>query len=95
MNIKEGIEKRFSVRAFTDEVPKMETIKEILNTANAAPSGGNIQPWKVYVLSKEAKSVLQNKLYITLIMEFKKKLNTISTQNLLLMSIKKEGMNVV
>ena len=51
MNIKEGIEKRFSVRAFTDEVPKLETIKEILKTANAAPSGGNIQPWKVYVLT--------------------------------------------
>ena len=58
MNIKEGIEKRFSVRAFTDEVPKMETIKEILKTANAAPSGGNIQPWKVYVLSEEAKKRL-------------------------------------
>ena len=68
MNIKEGIEKRFSVRAFTDEVPKMETIKEILNTANAAPSGGNIQPWKVYVLSKEAKKRLaEQTLYLSLI----------------------------
>ena len=44
MNIKEGIEKRFSVRAFTKEVPDMELISEILKTANAAPSGGNIQP---------------------------------------------------
>ena len=61
MNIKEGIEKRFSVRAFTDEVPKLETIKEILKTANAAPSGGNIQPWKVYVLSEEAKKRLAEK----------------------------------
>ena len=61
MNIKEGIEKRFSVRAFTDEVPKLETIKEILKTANAAPSGGNIQPWKVYVLSEEAKKRLAKK----------------------------------
>ena len=51
MNIKEGIEKRFSVRAFTNEVPSMEIIKEILKTANSAPSGGNIQPWKVYVLN--------------------------------------------
>ena len=61
MNIKEGIEKRFSVRAFTDEVPKLETIKEILKTANAAPSGGNIQPWKVYVLSEKAKKRLAEK----------------------------------
>ena len=61
MNIKESIEKRFSVRAFTEEVPKMETIKEIIKTANAAPSGGNIQPWKVYVLSEEAKKRLAEK----------------------------------
>ena len=95
MNIKEGIEKRFSVRAFTDEVPKLETIKEILKTANAAPSGGNIQPWKVYVLSEEAKKRLAEKTYIILIMVFKKKLNTIYIRSLLLMSIKKEDMNVV
>ena len=58
MNIKEGIEKRFSVRAFTKEVPDMKLISEILKTANAAPSGGNIQPWKVYVLSEQAKNNL-------------------------------------
>ena len=61
MNIKEGIEKRFSVRAFTDEVPSMDTIKEILITANSAPSGGNIQPWKVYVLNEETKQALVEK----------------------------------
>ena len=65
MNIKEGIEKRFSVRAFTKEVPDMKLISEILKTANAAPSGGNIQPWKVYVLNEQvknnlAKETLQN-----------------------------------
>ena len=61
MNIKEGIEKRFSVRAFTDEVPSMDTIKEILITANSAPSGGIIQPWKVYVLNEETKQALAEK----------------------------------
>ena len=61
MNIKEGIEKRFSVRAFKKEVPNMQLIREILKTANAAPSGGNIQPWKVYVLSEEAKKRLAEK----------------------------------
>ena len=61
MNIKEGIEKRFSVRAFTDEVPSMNIIKEILITANSAPSGGNIQPWKVYVLNEETKQALAEK----------------------------------
>ncbi len=61
MNIKEAIEKRFSVRAFTKEAPDMETIKEILKTAGTAPSGGNIQPWKVYVLSENAKQKLSEK----------------------------------
>ena len=61
MNIKEAIEKRFSVRAFTKEVPNMETIKEILKTAGTAPSGGNIQPWKVYVLNENAKQKLSDK----------------------------------
>ena len=61
MNIKEAIEKRFSVRAFTKEVPDMETIKAILKTAGTAPSGGNIQPWKVYVLKENAKNELSKK----------------------------------
>jgi len=61
MNIKEAIEKRFSVRAFTKEVPDIETIKAILKTAGTAPSGGNIQPWKVYVLTDRAKNELSKK----------------------------------
>ena len=61
MNIKEAIEKRFSVRAFTKEIPDIETIKAILKTAGTAPSGGNIQPWKVYVLSENTKNELSKK----------------------------------
>jgi len=61
MNIKEAIEKRSSVRAFTKEVPDIETIKAILKTAGTAPSGGNIQPWKVYVLKENAKNELSKK----------------------------------
>ena len=61
MNIKEAIEKRSSVRAFTKEVPDIETIKAILKTAGTAPSGGNIQPWKAYVLKENAKNELSKK----------------------------------
>ena len=39
MNIKEAIEKRFSVRAFTKEVPDIETIKAILKTAKSNLNG--------------------------------------------------------
>ena len=95
MNIKEGIEKRFSVRAFTKEVPDMKLISEILKTANAAPSGGNIQPWKVYVLNEQAKNNLAKETLQNFILEFKKKLNMTFIQNHLQMNTKKEDMNVV
>lgn len=40
---------RFSVRAFLDKpVPKSE-IEALLETAQRSPSGGNLQPWHVYV----------------------------------------------
>ena len=45
-----------SIRAFDGERPvARETILEILSTAGRAPSGSNIQPWHVYVVSGEIK----------------------------------------
>ena len=58
MNIKQLIESRYSVRSFLDKDVGFETVKSILDTANSAPSGGNIQPWKVYVLGKNSKNEL-------------------------------------
>ena len=58
MNIKQLIESRYSVRSFLDKDVSFETVKSILDTANSAPSGGNIQPWKVYVLGNNSKNKL-------------------------------------
>ena len=58
MNIKQLIEPRYSVRSFLDKDFGFETVKSILDTANSAPSGGNIQPWKVYVLGNNSKNEL-------------------------------------
>ena len=58
MNIKQLIESRYSVRSFLDKDVGFETVKSILDTANSAPSGGNIQPWKVYVLGNNSKNEL-------------------------------------
>jgi nitroreductase len=58
MNIKQLIESRYSVRSFLDKDVCLEKIKSILDTANSAPSGGNIQPWKVYVLGNNSKNEL-------------------------------------
>jgi len=53
MNIIEAIQKRQSVRSFTKQKVTSEIIKEILNISKFAPSGGNTQPWKVYVLNEK------------------------------------------
>ena len=51
MNVSEAIERRISVRAFRpDPVPKA-TVAEILACAARAPSGGNLQPWRVHALA--------------------------------------------
>ena len=58
MNIKQLIESRYSVRSFLDKDVDFKKVKSILDTANSAPSGGNIQPWKVYVLGNNSKNEL-------------------------------------
>jgi len=61
MNLKEIIRSRYSVRSFTDESIDIETIKEILEISSFAPSGGNIQPWKIYVAANNTKEKLVEK----------------------------------
>jgi len=49
---------RRSVRAFLDTPVPRQTVEDILAVASRAPSGTNAQPWRVYVLSGEAKAKL-------------------------------------
>ncbi len=58
MNLKDIIKSRYSVRSFTNRNVDIEIIKEILHISTCAPSGGNIQPWKVYVVTGDAKEKL-------------------------------------
>ncbi|MBV1915276.1 MAG: nitroreductase [Pseudomonadales bacterium] len=51
MNVSEALKSRISCRAYLDKPVPQETIREILEKAKRAPSGGNLQPWHVYVLS--------------------------------------------
>lgn len=58
MNVSEALATRKSVRAFKpDSVPRA-VVEEILLKAARAPSGGNLQPWKVHVLLGEARDEL-------------------------------------
>ena len=53
MDVSTAIRERRSIRKFkSDEVPQ-ETVREILEQAQWAPSWGNTQPWELYVVTGE------------------------------------------
>lgn len=58
MKVSDAIRSRRSIRAFRDTPVPEETVREILEIASRAPSGGNLQPWKVYVLAGDARDRL-------------------------------------
>jgi len=51
MDVSEAVRRRMSVRAFRPETPPAALVREILELAHGAPSGGNLQPWRVYALA--------------------------------------------
>lgn len=51
MSVSEAIDSRMSCRAFLDRPVPRQTIVSMLETAKRAPSGGNLQPWIVQVLT--------------------------------------------
>lgn len=53
---------RRSVRAYLSRTVAREVVDDILSIARQAPSGTNIQPWKVYVLGGEPKAELERRL---------------------------------
>ena len=56
--IDRAITARRSVRAFLDTPVDPMIVREILAVSSRAPSGTNTQPWKVYVLTGDAKARL-------------------------------------
>jgi nitroreductase len=57
-----AITTRRSLRAFLPTPVPRASIEAILSVAARAPSGTNTQPWKVYVLTGEAKTGLSRKI---------------------------------
>ncbi|MBN2062126.1 MAG: nitroreductase [Deltaproteobacteria bacterium] len=51
MDVIEAIMARYSVRDFSSRPVEKETVMKILETATRSPSGGNGQPWEVFVAS--------------------------------------------
>jgi nitroreductase len=55
VNVSGAVAARRSVRAFTDEPVPRAVLEDLLARAVRAPSGGNLQPWKVIALAGEAR----------------------------------------
>ena len=53
MDVTEAVQRRMSARAFLDTPVDDETIAELLELAARAPSGGNVQPWRIYVVGAD------------------------------------------
>lgn len=51
MNIAEALRTRISVRAFLETPVSEAEVRDILDRARYAPSGGNLQPWKVIAVA--------------------------------------------
>ena len=53
MDVSEAIARRISIRAFRPDPVAEDVVADILTRAAQAPSGGNLQPWRVYGLAGE------------------------------------------
>ncbi|WMW82349.1 nitroreductase [Undibacterium cyanobacteriorum] len=60
--VDEAIISRRSIRAFLPTQVERGDVEEILRVAARAPSGTNTQPWKVYVVSGDSKTQLEQKI---------------------------------
>lgn len=54
MNVSEAVAERMSVRVFLDTPVENKVIEEVLTKAARSPSGGNVQPWRIYVINGES-----------------------------------------
>lgn len=51
MNVYEAVESRRAVRGFLDRPVPAEVLQRVLAAAARAPSGSNLQPWHIYVVT--------------------------------------------
>jgi len=62
MNVSEAVARRISVRAFKSDPVPGAVVREILEAAARAPSGGNLQPWRVHALTGAPLQALKDKV---------------------------------
>lgn len=54
VNVTDAVNARKSVRAFLPDAVSDDLIAQLLTTASRAPSGGNVQPWRIYVVNGDS-----------------------------------------
>ena len=60
MHVRDAVAGRFSCRAFLDKPVPAAVVRDLLARAARAPSGSNIQPWRVDVLAGPALAALKD-----------------------------------
>jgi len=61
VNVSQAVDRRVSIRAFLPDPVPAVVVRAILEQAARAPSGGNLQPWRVYALAGEPLAQLKAK----------------------------------
>ncbi|MFN8022450.1 MAG: nitroreductase [Acidimicrobiales bacterium] len=51
MNVVDAVHARTSIRDFVDTPVDDQVLRDLLTDAARAPSGGNVQPWRIYVVN--------------------------------------------
>ncbi len=51
ISVTEAVANRQSVRSFTKKQVSDETLKSLIIKSSRSPSGGNLQPWRIYVVN--------------------------------------------
>jgi nitroreductase len=62
MNVTDAVHNRKSIRQFLSTPVSDDTLRGLLSDAARAPSGGNLQPWRVYAVNGEAMPRLREHL---------------------------------
>ncbi len=58
LTVSEAVSSRHSCREYEAKEVSIDLIMKILDEARYCPSGSNLQPWKIYIISGETKNKL-------------------------------------
>ena len=56
MNVTDAVLNRSSIRSFLSKPVSDELLKTLLEKSSRSPSGGNLQPWKIFVINNSSMS---------------------------------------